>query len=219
MRWRRSRSARRRRGRATRARASVLTGVFAWHSAARNDEKSCVPINIAKAALHRGDVERLMVPAGAAGEQAGPLRRASAAGRCNAARVAAKRAWKSSATTGCAQSTATRRRKVRVDTAHPRASADAARRCRSARSATSACTPASVRPAAATTTARCRRSRQRPLERVLDTATRRLRLEAAERAAGVFDGQCVTHGASGIRGQESGQKTRAPDRTTRRPLS
>ncbi len=76
----------------TSMRVSVLTGDFAWHSAARNAEKSCVPSKLARGGIHRRRVERMMVPAGAAGEQRGPFRAHQqqvgvVAGRCGKARM------------------------------------------------------------------------------------------------------------------------------------
>ena len=51
-----------------------LTGDLAWHSAARNAEKSCLPKKSLRSLAHRRQRKRPMVPAHASGEQRGPHR-------------------------------------------------------------------------------------------------------------------------------------------------
>ena len=130
----------RRRASTVDAATASCTGDFAWHSAARNAEKSCVPTS-ARAASR--------IAATSSGRWYQPTRPARSAGRagtreqagtCSGAPSAAKRAWNSAAT-GCAHSTATSARQMRVDAAHPGGVGRAPRRCRSGRSASSRARP------------------------------------------------------------------------------
>ena len=66
--------------------------------------------------------------------------------------------------------------------------------CRNARSARPRARRRRCGPRRPRATARCGDRRQRALERVLHAAARRLRLEAAERAAVVFEGERDAHG-------------------------
>ena len=156
-----------------------------------------------------------MVPADTAGEQRRAVPRASAADRCSDG-PSRRSAHENPRATACAHSTAAAAGRCALT---PRTQADSGR-CASVSKWTicdTACTPASVRPAAITVTGCPAIS---PIARSSASCTpqpRRLRLEAAERVACIFDGKGEAHGGNRRSGIGNRKKHRAADQTTRRP--
>ena len=158
----------------------LRTGDFAWHSAARNAEKSCAPSSASRASRIARERQRAMVPADARVQQRGPHRRVEQ----QVAVVRARRAVARVEIIGDRQSPSARaidRRQQRIDAAHPRRFGSRVRSVSKCTTCTVACTPLSVRPAATSATGAPAISASARSSDVLHARCRRLRLPAVKR--------------------------------------